>query len=156
MLLETSKIRSRALPFCAGCGLDIGCKDDKIRPEAMGFDDDPGPEVNWCGDAARLPFPDRCFDYVYSSHCLEDFADTAGVLAEWVRVLRPGGRLVLYVPHPDLYHGVNLDHQVPGFRPAEITVLLAQAGLRVLVATADTPEPDGVERYSTFAVAERA
>lgn len=57
----------------------------------------------------RLPFfADASVDLLYASHCLEHFSyrDTARVLAEWVRVLRPGGRLRLAVPDFDALAGV--------------------------------------------------
>ncbi len=44
------------------------------------------------GDAGRLPFPDRGFDLVLASFVLQLVADRRRVLAEVLRVLRPGGR----------------------------------------------------------------
>ncbi len=49
----------------------------------------------------RLPmFADNSVDLIYSCHVLEHFkrAEVAGVLAEWFRVLRPGGVLRTAVP----------------------------------------------------------
>ena len=45
-------------------------------------------------------FATRSADLVYASHCLEHFGhlQTQSVLAEWVRILRPGGILRLAVP----------------------------------------------------------
>lgn len=42
-------------------------------------------------DAARLPFPTGSFDAVFCSNLLEHASDTAGVIAEMARTLRPGG-----------------------------------------------------------------
>ena len=47
------------------------------------------------GDALRLPFGDATFDAVTISFGLRNVADTAGALAEMLRVTRPGGRLVV-------------------------------------------------------------
>lgn len=47
------------------------------------------------GDATSLPFPTAGFDGVFCSNLLEHVADTAGVLAEIERVLRPGGWVYL-------------------------------------------------------------
>lgn len=52
-------------------------------------------------DAAALPFGSKTLDYVFSSHVLEHCPDTIRVLNEWSRVLRPGGVLVLRLPHRD-------------------------------------------------------
>jgi ubiquinone/menaquinone biosynthesis C-methylase UbiE len=55
--------------------------------------------VQLAGDAADLYwFRDNVLDFVYSSHLLEDFEDTGSVLREWLRVLKPGGKLILYCP----------------------------------------------------------
>src|SRR5439155_15124894 len=43
-------------------------------------------------------FKDSVLDYVYSSHLLEDFFDTEAVLREWIRVLKPEGKLVIFCP----------------------------------------------------------
>jgi SAM-dependent methyltransferase len=52
-------------------------------------------------DAARLPFADRSFDLACSSYGgLPFVADSAGVLREVARVLRPGGRFVFSLGHP--------------------------------------------------------
>ena len=50
------------------------------------------------GDARALPFADGCFDVVMSHwvvHNLPDAAGRARALEEMLRVLRPGGTLVL-------------------------------------------------------------
>jgi ubiquinone/menaquinone biosynthesis C-methylase UbiE len=46
-------------------------------------------------DAETLPFPDRHFDLVYSWGVLHHTPDTAKAIAEAIRVLKPGGRLIL-------------------------------------------------------------
>ena len=45
------------------------------------------------GDALALPFPDDSFDVVIISEVMEHIPDDKGVLAEMVRVLKPGGRI---------------------------------------------------------------
>ncbi|HEY8424486.1 MAG TPA: methyltransferase domain-containing protein [Limnochordales bacterium] len=48
-------------------------------------------------DARQLPYPDQSFDLVYNGYMLDlmSLGDIRAVLAEFHRVLRPGGRLVL-------------------------------------------------------------
>ncbi len=57
-----------------------------VRPEILASADD-------------LPMlGDRSQDFVLASHLLEHLPDPVGALAEWHRVLRPGGSLVLFLP----------------------------------------------------------
>ncbi len=56
------------------------------------------------GDATRLVWiAEGTLDFVFSSHLLEDFEDIGAVLREWLRVLRPGGRLILFCPDEQVY-----------------------------------------------------
>src|SRR5512132_3423839 len=48
------------------------------------------------GDVAALAFPDRSFDLVVSTLSLHHWADPAAGLAEIGRVLRPGGRALVW------------------------------------------------------------
>jgi ubiquinone/menaquinone biosynthesis C-methylase UbiE len=47
------------------------------------------------GDAGRLPFPDRCFDWVLSSSALHYWPDPGAGLAEIARVTKAGGRVAI-------------------------------------------------------------
>lgn len=47
------------------------------------------------GDATRLPFADAAFDAVTISFGLRNVVDTAAALREMLRVVRPGGRVVI-------------------------------------------------------------
>jgi demethylmenaquinone methyltransferase/2-methoxy-6-polyprenyl-1,4-benzoquinol methylase len=47
------------------------------------------------GDAMQLPFPDASADIVTVAYGLRNVSDVDRALAEWRRVLRPGGRLVV-------------------------------------------------------------
>jgi len=52
-------------------------------------------------DATRLPFADASFDVVFSAYGAVPFvADSAALMRELARVLRPGGRLAFSVTHP--------------------------------------------------------
>ena len=51
------------------------------------------------GDAGGLPFPDSAFQIVTLLNVLEHVPDYRTVLAEAVRVLRPGGRLFVVCPN---------------------------------------------------------
>jgi SAM-dependent methyltransferase len=52
-------------------------------------------------DATALPFPDACFDVVFTAFGAVPFvADSAAVMSEAARVLRAGGRWVFATTHP--------------------------------------------------------
>jgi len=55
-------------------------------------------KADYYGHAGLLPFRDNSLDYVASSHVLEHAPDPVAALAEWYRVLRPGGIVYLVVP----------------------------------------------------------
>jgi SAM-dependent methyltransferase len=97
---KTNAVRGPAFleRYLSGSVLDIGCGDDLVVPHARPFD-----VVH--GDAnAILDHLSPCsFDGVHSSHCLEHMRDVPGALAQWWALVKPGGHLVLVVPHEDLY-----------------------------------------------------
>ncbi len=54
------------------------------------------PDIQWVnGDGQSLPFPDETFDAVTISFGLRNIPDPQRALAEFARVTRPGGRLVV-------------------------------------------------------------
>jgi SAM-dependent methyltransferase len=83
--------------YCQGAGIDIGYGGDPVTPSCRGWDFEHG-------DAHFLKgVPDESFDFVYSSHTLEHMDDPEAAIRNWWRVLKPGGHLLLYIPHRDLY-----------------------------------------------------
>lgn len=50
-------------------------------------------------DAANLTFDDASFDLVISSECLEHLPEPARAVREFLRVLEPGGHLILTTPN---------------------------------------------------------
>jgi predicted SAM-dependent methyltransferase len=109
---ETSKHREEILPFCQGYGLDIGFGGDPVHSAAIRMDL-PFPyaytgeyPVQLGGDCRNLKWiSSDSLDYVYSSHVLEDFDrnETEPVLREWIRVVKPGGLIVLLLPDQAKY-----------------------------------------------------
>jgi predicted SAM-dependent methyltransferase len=106
---ECAKLRPYLEKFCQGCGLELGSGGDKITPSAISVDiksiDDPYRyPIQLIGDARFLHwFKSGTMDFVHSAHLLEDFKNTVEVMVEWTRVIRPGGHLVLNLPHEIKY-----------------------------------------------------
>ena len=46
-------------------------------------------------DAEKLPFASRSFDLIISRHLLWTLADPEAAISEWIRIIRPGGRVVV-------------------------------------------------------------
>jgi predicted SAM-dependent methyltransferase len=129
---ETSLCRPRLSQFCAGYGIDVGYGGDPIIPSAITMDL-PSPythvgatPLNLGGDAKDLYwFADNVLDFLFSSHVLEDFTigETKNVLLEWLRVLKVGGNLVLYLPEEQRYRkhcketgqSYNYSHKIDHF-----------------------------------------
>ena len=109
-----------ATRWFVGEGIDIGAGTDSLK-EYLEFFPLVQSLQSWDleqGDAQYLSgVADDCFDFVYSSHCLEHMVDPRAALGNWIRVCRPGGHLVLLFPDVDLYEqGVfpstyNPDHK---------------------------------------------
>ena len=87
---ETSKtlllLTDRERNYLIGRGIDIGCGNDPVRPDAQCFDVKDG-DAN---DITRFVQPLASYDYVFSSHCLEHMREPRHALQDWWRLVRPG------------------------------------------------------------------
>ena len=94
--------------YCKGKGLEVGPGSRPYCPaERTDYLDRFPDREKGCvapdivADASDIPRPDACYDFVFSSHALENHPNTFKVLLEWKRVLRPQGVLVLVLPHKE-------------------------------------------------------
>lgn len=110
---ECSKSISRRLAdsnfinrYLVGNGVDIGGKPDPLRLYQDLFCQMKSVKTwDWeDGDAQIMAgVPDEEYDFVHSSHCLEHLVDPREGLSNWLRVVHPGGYLIVTVPDEDLY-----------------------------------------------------
>jgi len=102
----------------AGCGIGVYVAHFRAYSDNVhGVDIDPErvaeasqllPNIR-VASAEQLPYPDNMFDVVLSHEVLEHVGDDRAAVSEAVRVLKPGGRLVVFVPnrwYPFETHGV--------------------------------------------------
>lgn len=101
---EVDHCRPRLMKYCNGQGVDLGSGGAKIRSTAISIDLQ-HPNADMRADARVLKeYPAGTFDYVFSSHLLEQLENTEAVLREWTRILKPGGRVVLYQADKEYYY----------------------------------------------------
>jgi ADP-heptose:LPS heptosyltransferase len=128
---ESDKCRHRVIKYLRGHGLDLGCGPNKITPHAIGVDLRRGADV--CLDADDLHiFADNSLDWIYSSHLLEEMPNLEVTMRTWWSKLKIGGRLVLYLPHKDLYpnvgkNGSNINH-LHDLTPEDVIRLVKRVG----------------------------
>jgi SAM-dependent methyltransferase len=96
-----------------------------------------------CGDALKLPFPDDSFDIVTLFDVLEHIEDDRSAAREALRVVRPGGHVLVSTPHATWrypYYGFmrrfcpderelfrEWGHVRRGYRSEELAALFAMA-----------------------------
>jgi ubiquinone/menaquinone biosynthesis C-methylase UbiE len=89
-------------------GVD-NCSDEKLQPARENFKDDS--KVKFISmDAESLDFEDESFDTVCISNTLHHLADSTKVLNEMVRVLKPGGMLIVNEMYKDNQTDAQLTH----------------------------------------------
>lgn len=80
--------------------IDVGCGGNRRKEATYGVDLRPSRYVDVLCDAERgLPFKTGSIDGIYTSHFLEHIENLEGVIREFVRVLKPGGKMFITVPH---------------------------------------------------------
>jgi SAM-dependent methyltransferase len=134
--------------------LDVGCgsgewlslmKNQGWRVEGVDFDANAvrvarerGLDVH-CGSLDEQRFPDDTFNAVTLNHVIEHIPDPLGTLTECARILKPGGRLILFTPNvSSLSHRVFKQHwrglepprHLHLFSPQSMISLLKRASLQ--------------------------
>jgi len=91
-------------------------------------------------DVVHLPFADACFDRIICSEVLEHIHEDVRALAEFVRILKPRGRIAATVPtwFTEAAYGflsplyfANPGGHVRKFTPKELAAKMRRAGLRI-------------------------
>ena len=126
-------------------GLDVGCGANKTVPTAVAVDRDPCGMAGVAGgrkfdasvadiaaDAASIPVESGSQDYVIARHLVEHLLDPFAALAEWRRVLRHGGVLVVALPNHDVYDTMAIDYtHLHAYNPITTEKLLRACGFEI-------------------------
>ncbi|MFP3853650.1 MAG: class I SAM-dependent methyltransferase, partial [Anaerolineales bacterium] len=100
------RINGRVLDNGCGLGAYLGrLAEHALEAHGLEFDEDRARQaadrlpniVQAAGEA--LPYPSNSFDLILSREVIEHVQDDRQAVAEMVRTLAPGGRVVLYVPN---------------------------------------------------------
>ncbi|WP_207494256.1 methyltransferase domain-containing protein [Aridibaculum aurantiacum] len=135
---ETSKVRHLVINYCQGHGCDIGFGGDKVKKENCLGIDYAQPyaytgkdKVDIACDVMKekIPVQDDTFDYVYSSHLIEDFVDTTAALKEFIRILKSEGNLILVFPDQVKYEA----HCLKTGQPLNTHHIHADMGLQFML-----------------------
>jgi SAM-dependent methyltransferase len=104
-----------------------------------------------CGDGTAMPFADGTFDVVFHQGLLEHFPDPFPLLRDNIRVLKPGGHLVIDVPQTFHYYTLGkkvliaMDKWFAGweteFTIAELEKMVTGEGLTVTHSYGDWMVP---------------
>lgn len=151
---EAAKIAPLVVPYLQGRCLDIGSGAGKVWPPLTGIDIatvNGRPATDLCMDGTDLSmFGDETMDGVFSSFLLHQFERdlVPRILAEWARVLKIGGHLVLYLPH-----GMPADAVAWQAEPDDIEALIGETKVGWTIVESHVRE-DGDE-YGVLVIARK-
>lgn len=173
MSSEAAEVLHLTRPYLEGNGIDLGSGGWPVVPWAIQIELPPEefrrynsrelPEtVEWRGDIFALPFKDKVLDFVHSSHLIEDFDHAKFwpiLFAEWRRVLKPGGYMVVLVPEFHRWNEAiargqppNLSHCKPEPKLYECSHYAQKAGFEIVVEKLTDTRPGD---YTIMLVARR-
>jgi len=100
MMIDKHDILAKVSPTTP-VAIELGCGNLKREPGSIGVDILDSPVVDIVGDVLEVlsHFPDQSVTAISSFHVFEHLPDVKAVLSEVQRVLVPGGRMVVVVPH---------------------------------------------------------
>ena len=132
--------RPRILDVGCGTGANLELLGDfgvaegvDVSPAALSFCHQRGLTAVKQGQAESLPYEDRSFDVVTALDVVEHLDDDVAGLREMHRVLKPGGRALLFVPAFMFLWGVqdDISHHRRRYTMSQLHQLLRTSGFEV-------------------------
>jgi SAM-dependent methyltransferase len=123
-LLTCTRFLRPRMAQMQGSVLDVGCGEMPFREylpaqvrylgldvaEAVSFGMRDHPDIVMF-DGVSIPFPDESWDGIICTEVLEHTLEPEALIAEMLRVLRPGGTILITVPFSARVHHAPLDYQ---------------------------------------------
>lgn len=92
----------------SGHGIDIGSGSDLLKKEDFPNIKSVQPFDLEHGDAQFISqYVKQQYDFVHSSNCLEHMREPQAALLEWIKIVKPGGYLIVTLPDEKLYEQDN-------------------------------------------------
>lgn len=108
-------------------GIDIGA----VSVAAAKAAGDPTHTTFLVYDGAHVPYPENTFDAVLCIEVIEHVQDDNGLISEIVRVLRPGGVLLLSTPDAAVEDLNSKEHHVRHYTATQLIDLIERSGLQI-------------------------
>jgi SAM-dependent methyltransferase len=157
-------LRIAVLTGCSVCGIDVhelAVSTAKVLAAQRGLE--PRAEFRVVDAAGQLPFPAASFDAITCIDAINHLPERPRVIADWVRLLKPGGRLLFTDPITVTGPLTNAEIEVrsaAGFYafvpPGYDESMIARAGLRLLACEDVTANMDSVAERRHAARASRS
>jgi SAM-dependent methyltransferase len=141
---DLNAVRPRILDVGCGTGANLEMLSQfgeaegvDVSPDALAFCRERGLKNVWQGEAEKLPFEDETFELVTALDVVEHLDDDLAGLREMRRVLKSGGRALLFVPAFMFLWGVqdDISHHRRRYRIPELRRVLKESGFEVERAT---------------------
>lgn len=100
--------------YLKGHGIDVGCGTNRLSNKILSIDQQPNKKyahadiVHDCYNldikkpkefnGHLFTFENNTLDFVFSSHCLEDFNEIPPVFMNWWKKIKPNGYMILLLP----------------------------------------------------------
>lgn len=157
---EVEKIKDKVSKYLSGIMLDIGSHlhFDKIHPDAIGVGLKFGANVSYLVKdvndlSAEIPELVGMCDVVFSCHMLQNYKDHDMVLFDWIRFIKTGGYLILYLPDSRMYEYHNNPNHKHKYRYEDF---LSWMGINFpQMKIVDSGFDVGPDKYSFYIVAKK-